>query len=143
MKSTLIKHAIWLAIALPFAGAIAWNNGGLLNIAHLALMLLAIAGILVSVLLISQAHTADTGEGDKRTVAIKYLRTLLKDLDGRSTLAKAWGWVQSILLLLAAAYTGLIGTGITYGVAIALNQIGLIVARETLKRIDATTEAAA
>lgn len=143
MKSTLIKQAIWFAIALPFAGAIAWGNGGLLNIAHLLLALLAILGICAAAMTLSQAHTADKGEGEKRATAIKYVRGMLERLDSRSALAKAWDWVQSISLFLAAAYTGLIATGVLYGIAIVWSQIGVIVARETLKKIDATAEAAA
>lgn len=142
MKKFIVAQAIWLAIMSALAGAIHYQSAGLGNVAALAIWSLALLSLFAAAVLLFVCAAIDkVGSGEAKEKGVVAIRKLVDELDKRSTARKAWGWLQSIVLVATAAYAGLFATAMAYAITTGVVAFALMVARSTLQKLDAAVAA--
>lgn len=142
MKKFIVAQAIWLAIMSALAGAIHYQSAGLGNVAALAIWSLALLSLFAAAVLLFFCAAIDkVGSGEAKEKGVAAIRKLVDELDKRSTARKAWGWLQSIVLVATAAYAGLFATAMAYAITTGVVAFALMVARSTLQKLDAAVAA--
>lgn len=142
MKKFVVAQVIWLAIMSAMVGAIHYQSAGLGNVAALAIWTLALLSLFAAAALVFGCAAIDKARsGETKEKGVDDLRKLVDELDKRSTARKAWGWLQTIILVATAAYAGLFATAMAYAITTGVVAFALMVARSTLQKLDAAAVA--
>ena len=138
MKKFLVTQSVWFLFLAAFVAAIAYpEQPGFLSVATVLLWTLVV--MLILAVCASTATMVKAKKGDDK--AILDIRKYVEDNPKHGLVRKTLGWIQSVIIMVLAAYSGLVVAAPLF-LVFSLLASGVNTAyRDTLIEIDAAKAA--
>lgn len=141
MKSFLIAQLVFAVVFCALFGSIAWPSDGLANVAGFLLWLLIVFSLVGGCAMHALISDAEKGEGPARQKGLLACRNMVDRLDAHPLPRRVLGWVESIAIVVAAAYAGRLWAAGFYVLAAVLILLVEFGARQSLAKADKPMEA--
>lgn len=133
-SSKYVIRALVYAATIGFIAGVIFDIAGLKNVGLLVSWLLVVAGSFAGSLALIISWVADCADdGPAKDKAILFCKNVTETRKKREPIARFFSWVNSITLIVCAAYAGYIVTAIFYGLTVALVSLAVFAAADAAK----------
>ena len=116
MKKFLIAQLAFALVFGSFVLAIIRPAEGWSNVAGVSIWLLNLLSLFTLAMVAGMVHSVRTGAGAKRDDALTALRKFTAVLGKHGKVRKAWGWLQTLAIIIVAAFAGFTVSALIHGV---------------------------